>query len=464
MDFNMDVNKRLITKIGGVFVAILLFLTFFSSTIYSFNLPGVVVGYTRQGVLTKSAEGRGIVEFARMEPYYADRAGKVTLLVSEGERVATGSELFTITSELEDLREALDGRQRSEERLNMRLESARSDLQHARNSLAGLRNEAEAHEFDATEFDYEIQRVETQIGAMERDLSDLKALFELGAVPQREIDEKEAAIDGLNLQLTQQHERKQRALENYNKAVEAGARELASRRAGLEKSVADYSFQVYDCEFEIASNSLEMDRLRAQIEAGGIMAITSDSYGRVREIRAGIETGAFVNKNELIMRVGTTVDGFKTVVELPESVDFLSAGDPVSFNISSRDIYGLEGVVESLMFYNGRLKAVIGFASGKVGGGETAEVKIQKTSQLYDMLIPNRALRFDDNGAYVLYVEMVSGFFGDEYYARRARVMVNERDNYNTAIFMLLGEEKPAIILNSDKAVYEGDRVRVVDN
>jgi len=459
----MDTNKKLIARIGGVFVAILLFLTFFSSTIYNFNLPGVVVEYPRQGVLTNYAEGRGIVEFARMELHHAEGAGRITLLVSEGETVTAGSELYFIESDIEDLRKSLDERLQGGERLEMRTERARADLQHARNSLANLKNEAGSGGFDAPEYDYEIQRIQALIGAAERELGDLEALFELGAASQREIDDMEYALGSLALQLQQQQDRKQRALESYNRAVEAGARELESRRAGIEKAVADCEFQIGDLEFETAANRQEIDRLKSQIDAGGRIAALAGSGGAVREIRAGLETGAHVGKNDLIMRVGAADGGFRTTVDLPESVDFLNVGDPVTLRIRSRDIYGLGGEVSSLAFFNGRLRTGVAFDSENVGGGETVEVTVQSTSQLYDLLVPVRALRSDQYGDYILYAEKSRGALGDEFIARKNQVRVLGHDSHNAAIIMFSSDDRLAIIVSSDKGVSDGDRVRIVD-
>jgi len=458
----MDANKKLIAKIGGVFVAILLFLTFFSSTIYNFNLPSVVVGYTREGVLTNYAEGRGVVEFARMELYYADATGRIELGATAGDSVKAGGELYSITSDVQGLRDSLDERLRGEERLKLRIERAKEDRQGAEANLANLRNDADSFEFDPSEFDYDMKRTEAQISAAERELGDLAALFELGAVAQREIDEKEAALDGLATLLQQQNERKQRAQENFDKSVEAGRREYESRRKDLARVVSDYDFQIGDHEFELATNRAEIDKLMAQIEAGGRASALAGSGGIVREVRAGIETGAHVNKNELIMRIGAKEGGFKATVDLPESVDFISAGDSVTFNIRSRDLYGQSGEVESLMFVGGRLRATIRFESGSVTGGETIDLRVQSVSRLHEMVIPSRALRTDDQGDYVLYVERRESAFGHEYFARRERVSVIAQDNHNAAVWMYGSDEKPAIIISSDKALSEGDRVRIV--
>jgi len=55
-------RKSIIAKLGAAFVLFLLFLTFFSSTLYSLNLPRVVVSLPEGGVVTVTFQSEGVVE------------------------------------------------------------------------------------------------------------------------------------------------------------------------------------------------------------------------------------------------------------------------------------------------------------------------------------------------------------------------------------------------------------------
>jgi multidrug efflux pump subunit AcrA (membrane-fusion protein) len=409
-----DTGKRLILRLGLIFIGILLFLTFFSRTIYDFNLPSVVVDYPREGAITRSANGRGIVDFAVKDSYYAHVPGKVYLLVAEGEAVVEGGGLYSIVADLQDLQRSLEEYLRNEDALKLRLQKARADRGSAQLSVS-----------------------DAAINAALKDLADAQILYEAGAIARRELEEKQTALDELQSRFQQ------------------GLKDV-------QKSVGDLQFAIDQCELEMADNRREILRLEEQIDAQGEIIVPAESSGIVRQISSLIDNGAFVGKNELIMKIGVTGAGFSTTFELPESVNYLNIGDTVAFNISSRNIYGISGEICGLIIAEGRLKATVQFVAADAAGGEVAEVKVQDTSELFQSVLPNSAVRSDSYGNHVLYVEAVKGFFGYEYYARRINVWLEANNSYNTAIRIFDNDGNVPIIINSDKAISEGDRVRIV--
>lgn len=96
-----------------------------------------------------------------------------------------------------------------------------------------------------------------------------------------------------------------------------------------------------------------------------------------------------------------------------------------------------------------------------LSGGEATEITVQNTSDLYDAILPNSAIRMDTDGEYVLYVEKVEGFWRDAYYARYMSVIVREQNNYQAGV-SIPNEKRLPVIINSDRAISEGDQVRLV--
>ena len=446
----MDFKNRLILKIGAVFVGILLFLTFFSNTIYNFNLPNVTVDYAREGVLTRSAEGRGIVDFIEKDFYYADETGKIAILVSPGDLVPAGGALYSITADIENLRQSLEQHESDEERIAMRLDRAKADGLRARENLSAF--VASDGGFDPSEHDFEINRLSAAVDAARRDADDYLILYESGAVPRLELEEKQAALESQESMLTRQIERKQAAQEEHERAS-------GGRKRELERLVSDMQIAIADHEFELGAARKEAEKLRGQIQSGGAVSVLSENGGYVLETLA--QTGARVSRNELVMTIGALGGGFKSVIDLPENVDYISLGDQVVFSIDSKKLYGLSAEVRGLVYDGGRLKAEIGFESEGASGGETARLLVSHTSELYEALVPNRALRTDDMGEFLLYAEMVEGSLRSEYFARKLRVRVIASDNRNSAVW-IFAEGRLPIIVNSDKAVSEGDRIRIV--
>ena len=372
--------KKLILKIGAVFIGALLLLTFFSRTIYSINLPAVVLEYPSEGSIIRTANGQGIVDFTVKDAYYAEESGKVELLVTAGELVEAGRELFSITAE-----GTADA-----DIIRLKLQRARSE----RDNLQNL-----------------------DLAAAQKDMENSTMLYEEGIITKSQLDEQI-----LSYQLKQQ---------DVNKTLR-----------DLQYEIEEYELQLKDI-------------------TRGTTIVTAKRGGMVREIDNDIDSGAYVNQNVMIMRIGVAEEGYKALFSLPENVDYLQLGDAVTFNVRSRSLYGVNGEINRLIMENGRLMAQVIFMADGVFGGETAEINVHHTSDLHHNILPLTAIHSDILQDYVLFVERVEGTFGYEYYARRANINIDSQDNYNAAVD-LSGSRRLPVIINSDKPVLAGDRVKVV--
>jgi hypothetical protein len=135
--------------------------------------------------------------------------------------------------------------------------------------------------------------------------------------------------------------------------------------------------------------------------------------------------------------------------------------DTVTLNIRARDLLAMPGSIYSLVFVEGRLRAEVRFESDSVSGGETVELRAERISSLFETIVPNNAIRTDTFGDFVLFAEMVEGTLRNEYFARRISARVIAKDSRNAAVF-LFTEQRLPIIINSDRTVSEGERIRIV--
>ena len=78
-------------------------------------------------------------------------------------------------------------------------------------------------------------------------------------------------------------------------------------------------------------------------------------------------------------------------------------------------------------------------------------------------VVPISALRQDQNGYFILYVEPVPRRFGSGYYLQTLRVEVGRQSFSHGSIRGVWGEiPDVAIVVNSDIPVHSGNRVRIV--
>lgn len=110
---------------------------------------------------------------------------------------------------------------------------------------------------------------------------------------------------------------------------------------------------------------------------------------------------------------------------------------------------------------NGKL-LVFSLVGESVQPGQSLTLSVGQKSSNYELIVPNSALREDNNGSFVLIVETKSTPFGSRYIAKRVDVEVLEKDDNNAAIKAeLFGYEY--VITTSSKPLENGDQVKLAE-
>ncbi len=100
--------------------------------------------------------------------------------------------------------------------------------------------------------------------------------------------------------------------------------------------------------------------------------------------------------------------------------------------------------------------------TGDVMAGQSLNVSVGERSANYEMVVPNSAVREDNNGKFILIVESKSSPLGNRYIAKRVDVQVLASDDTKSAISgELYGYE--FVITTSTKPVEAGKQVRLAD-
>ena len=101
--------------------------------------------------------------------------------------------------------------------------------------------------------------------------------------------------------------------------------------------------------------------------------------------------------------------------------------------------------------------------AGNVTAGQTLNVSVGDKSSNYDYIVPNSAVREDNNGKFILIVESKPGPLSTRYIASRVDVEVLASDDAQTAVSAALyGYE--FVITTSTKPVEAGKQVRLSEN
>lgn len=111
----------------------------------------------------------------------------------------------------------------------------------------------------------------------------------------------------------------------------------------------------------------------------------------------------------------------------------------------------------------GQQKMLTFNVSGEVTAGQTLNVSVGQKSANYDLIVPNSAIREDNNGKFILIVEAKNSPLGTRYTATRVDVEVTASDDTKSAInAAIYGYE--FVITTSTKPVEAGKLVRLADN
>ena len=112
---------------------------------------------------------------------------------------------------------------------------------------------------------------------------------------------------------------------------------------------------------------------------------------------------------------------------------------------------------------NGAKKLLVFDVAGDVQAGQSVSVSIGQRSSNYDLLVPNSAVREDNNGKFILIVEAKNSPLGNRYIAARVDVEVLGADDNKTAISApLYGYEY--VITTATQPVEAGKQVRLAEN
>lgn len=478
----MTQPKSLIIKLSAAFLGVLLFLTFFSNTIFTLNLPGVVVGFPTGGVVTSTHRGFGEIEFAEISILFAEDAGRINFAVAVGDMISYGDVLFTIEADRRELLDRLEDAASQMAAAEVNLARAQNDLSFEQARLVSLTPDTIRptiiHAPDTTRFTFEAQRLEAEIDRAEQDYQTNTALFAAGGISRAQLEDSAHALNQLR-------ESYARNTEEMNIVLEAHAQAVADAQ-DADRNAQDRNQQVHMAERNAIQHRIEtlghtirlleleeldmrrqLVRIHGQIADEGIVTVYAAADGIVREIPAGLESGMMVERNHIVMHLAITHGGHFTVTaEFTEHMGVLPNDIRVRINIRSLEEFGIPGEVRRVSASGGRLHVEIAFEGGhrRINGGERAEVVIEQFSEMADSVLPNSAMRRDGAGYYIMYVAREPNtLLGHSYYARQMRITVLEEGDRFTS-FMTMDDLEGPVIIFSDRPFFQNDRIRVVDD
>ena len=286
------------------------------------------------------------------------------------------------------------------------------------------------------------------------------------------INAKKQAVQGA---LNEMNTAKQ-ALDNYSKLSDE------EKDPGIEESLySDYQSKksMYDAAVSESNDTVDLDRalqdtkdslkideynkelakLQPLLEAGG--KITSEKEGIITSVFA--ENGGVTT--DTIASIADKNEGYKFIGEIDkENRTSIKQGQVVALNL------GTYGIIENLTIAsisknqdnNETLNVTVVLPVGIGEIDDSGEIVVSSKSRKYGTCVPLAALRQGDgNSYYVLVVTEKETVLGKELIAKKVDVKIEKRDGEYAAVTEGALGRNDKIIIDSNKTIEDGDRVRL---
>ena len=502
MDEKKGRRREWVKTAAIIFLSVMLVLTFFSNTIMNYSLPEVAGQNITSGTITSKVRGTGIVESGSLyNVKVAERRKVLSVEVRVGDMVAAGDVIcYLAEGDSEDLQEAkkeLTNLQAEYEKAvdgynQALLNSGNLDiLQSGGTSLpvtayqqqvAGALAEVNAQQDVVNELNRqiaELQKKENAVTSAQANVDKLAAQLDAlkKAYPDADVSSGNAYVDATKKELIEAQVALANAIAGTDGAQKAAleadlkaAQDLLEQKkaalATLQGSIGDI-FELH-AQYEAISTAREalaaQNKKVAELEenaAGG--AVTADVAGTITAIN--VVAGEETSPDNPVAMIQPEGKGYTLSFSVTnQQAQKISVGDPGELVNSwwYSDVTATVASIKPDPSNPNTSKLVTFNLTGSLTAGQSLSLQVGQKSASYDNIVPNSAIREDNNGKFILVVETRNSPLGNRYYATRYDVEVLASDDTQSAISgALYGYE--FVITTATKPVEAGQMVRLPD-
>ena len=452
---------------GVVIFIVLLLLMFFSSTIYTYNIPEVTAALPKNGRLNKSETATGIANWAQTAEMYFEVGGKIEeLFVEEGSRVAAGDLMARLSFDVDDAELRLAQLQIDRDKLLVAMETSNLRIARLESQIRNLRDEVfeldEVSDYSIVQLEGRISRARESLTRAEDNYSLQEELYAVGAIPRQERDSSKTALDNAKHELDTLLHEYENAMRVKAETEEKNEKSVSDREKDRETRLEDWNFEIESIRREIRTRQLDIQKNDEEQESYRRLMRNYDDNIELRATHSGevvsmtIRPGQIVNKNQFFASFGLG-NTFDIVCNLSLQNNFVVVGDECK--ISNPD-HSFVATVAKVSPTDMAKEVTVRISSDEITSGETFDIEFAKEAAMAAILVPNGAVNMDSDGYFVYYIKKRRGILGDEYYADRITVYVGDSDNENTIITRGITFFEPMVLL-ADKPLSNGDTIKV---
>ncbi len=463
----MNNKKKLILKISGILLLVLIICTFVSRTIYTMLLPVVKYEIVQNGTINTSADAKANFSYTNIKHIIAkDNSIINEVKVQNGQNIKAKDAIFTTYVSNDNI---------TTKKLQLALLQQQNQLipnpipdksiSEIEKQIGIAKKELELYN-DGVPYDNYFK--EEQI---KRNIQDIEKRIEYGGLTTDE--EKQLKND---LKIALEHKNQYELQQATKNKVEDEKLQLAIDKLNNQLTQADISDEKKnEINLLIEISRQELADHKAKIANGG--KFTSEYEGTITKLL--IKDGDNITNGQHIADI-TTKDSKKCVTWTMsfEASNEYTVGSKVNVLFAVEDGKDFDGtdkkkevVVTTEVTdrqYDEKNNSYIFTANIKDYDNIPLEtpvnIKLIKSSVPYNTILPTSCLNKESDGKYyVLVIEERQGFFKKESYLKKVQVEIIEKNNLAAAVKSTSVYERMKIVKYTSKPINDGDIVSVVD-
>lgn len=476
-----------------VLLAVMFLFTVISKVADSFTVAKVSVSSTtaRKLQYTVSAEGRVQKNreiFVLTEPELLVK----TVLVSEGQRVKKGDVLAKLDLEqLDEQFQKITGEKKALELQNQATEKNRAQMEKEKKKQQKLAKKKQRQQeklnrkkqnqqVRRAKSDYRLLKKENELALRQAEREISKAQAELEKA-QKQFNEKSAEVtqdmlgtlqdaviekkdeyEKLKVSIQQAEKKAKEAIQDANSLTDDMSPEDATTSEDVGTDGGITAGQEADSSTDI--NNISIQNLEASLEK---LREIERNQGKIRAPEDGVITEILVNVGQKTLdsaMITMTDDsaGLKAVCQVPKAdAGWISVGDLLTLRSVNQEREGIP-VTSMEMDESGEFMNVTALLPAESFSlGETVSMSMMQESANYPCTVPLSAINEDSGKYFVLLLQTEDTVLGKQEIARKVEVKVLERNNTYAALEAGSLEADSQIVIDSNRYVEPGDRVRL---
>lgn len=260
----------------------------------------------------------------------------------------------------------------------------------------------------------------------------------------------------------------------YRAALDEADAALTTAENAYDDALANLSYTQSNNNKTLTSASIDLQQLAEKIKL---------AQDKVKELSGDAGDQIVANVNGTVTAIGCSAGDTVTKDTIVCSIEVPDMGHTLSFSVTNdqaqrlrvgdtatvSNYYWGKEIVATLTTIrtdpkNPQTNKELTFdLSGDVTSGSELTISVGQKSANYDVIIPNSAIRSDNNGKFVLAIQAKSSPLGNRYIAKRVSVEVLAADDNNSAVVADLGYGD-YVITTSSSPVKSGDQVRMAES